>query len=154
MAYGGKVIIDGAEIHNSADGGAIYTCNSPIVEILSGKLSCEKDGALFVLEPYRNNEGPSITIEGGEFDASKAACMLSVDGEDSSKLGSVVILGGNFVMNTDSNDNIFIQSDNGVINKNRLQIKGGSFNADPSNYVVNGYHANNNGNGTWTVVAD
>ena len=153
MAYGGKVIIDGAEIANTADGGAIYTCNSPIVEILSGKLSCEQDGALFVLEPYRANEGPSIGIKGGEFDASKAACMLFVSGEKESKLGSVVIEGGNFVMNTGSEDNVFIQSDNDVINKNRLQIKGGTFNIDPSNYVVSGFHATES-NGVWTVVAD
>ena len=154
MAYGGKVIIDGAEIANTANGGAIYTCNSPIVEILSGKLSCEQDGALFVLEPYRANEGPSIVIKGGEFDASKAACMLFVDGENESKLGSVVIEGGHFVLDGSSTDNVFIQSDNDVINKGRLQIKGGTFNINPSDYVVAGYAANYNNDGTWTVLAE
>lgn len=152
MAYGGKVIIDGAEISNTADGGAIYTCNSPIVEILSGKLSCEEDGALFVLEPYRANEGPEIIIKGGEFDASKAACMLFVNGEDASKLGSVIIEGGNFVMNTNSEDYVFIQSNTDVINKSRLQIKGGTFNINPSEYVAEGFIANNDGR-VWTVSA-
>ena len=56
-------------------------------------------------------------------------------------------------MNTGSEDNVFIQSDNDVINKNRLQIKGGTFNIDPSNYVVSGFHATES-NGVWTVVAD
>ena len=153
MAYGGKVIIDGAEIANTADGGAIYTCNSPIVEILSGKLSCGQDGALFILEPYRTNEGPSIVIKGGEFDASKAACMLFVDGENASKLGSVVIEGGNFVLDESSVDNVFIQSDNDVVNKDRLQIKGGTFNIDPSAYVdTANYNVTDNGS-TWTVTA-
>lgn len=151
MAYGGKVIIDGAEIANTEAGGAtIYTCNSPIVEILSGKLSCEQDGALFVLEPYEENEGPSIVIKGGEFDASKASCMLFVDGEDESILGSVVIEGGNFVLDGNSEDNVFIQSDNDVINKNRLQIKGGTFNIDPSNYLAKGYFAYKDGD-KWQV---
>ena len=154
MAYGGKVVVNGGDIHNTEDGVAIYACNDPEITINGGNFSCEEDGAIFVIEPYSTNKGPVITINDGVFDASKAACFLCVDGSasDAGEVAQVVINGGTFTMPSDPD---WAQDGDGVLanGSNRLVIRGGTFNIDPSAYVdTNNYNVTQNGS-TWTVTA-
>ena len=154
MAYGGKVVVEDGIIHNTKDGPCIYACNDPAVTINGGKFSCETGGAIFVIEPFRTNSGPVITINGGTFDASKGACFLKVDGDksDAGEVAQVVINGGTFTMPSDPD---WAQDGDGIlaVGSNRLVIRGGTFNIDPSAYVdtVN-YNVTNSGS-TWTVTA-
>lgn len=41
-----------------------------------------------------------------------------------------------------------------VMGIDNIQIRGGTFNIDPTDFVATGFHVLNNGNETWTVVAD
>ena len=155
MAYGGEVVIDGGDIHNTAAGSCgIYACNDPKITVNGGNFSCEEGGAIFVIEPFRTNEGPVITINDGVFDASKAACFLRVDGRasDAGEVAQVVINGGTFTMPSDPD---WAQDGDGILadGSNRLVIRGGTFNIDPSAYVdTNNYNVTQNGS-TWTVTA-
>ena len=155
MAYGGEVVIDGGDIHNTAAGSCgIYACNDPKITVNGGNFSCEEGGAIFVIEPFRTNEGPVITINDGVFDASKAACFLCVDGRasDAGEVAQVVINGGTFTMPSDPD---WAQDGDGILadGSNRLVIRGGTFNINPSAYVdTNKYNVTQNGS-TWTVTA-
>ena len=155
MAYGGEVVIDGGDIHNTAAGSCgIYACNDPKITVNGGNFSCEEDGAIFVIEPFRPNEGPVITINDGVFDASKAACFLCVDGgaSDAGEVAQVVINGGTFTMPSDPD---WAQDGDGILanGSNRLVIRGGTFNINPSAYVdTDKYNVTQNGS-TWTVTA-
>ena len=155
MAYGGEVVVDGGDIHNTAAGSCgIYACNDPKITVNGGNFSCEEGGAIFVIEPYRTNKGPVITINDGVFDASKAACFLCVDGRasDAGEVAQVVINGGTFTMPSDPD---WAQDGDGVLanGSNRLVIRGGTFNIDPSAYVdTSKYNVTTNGS-TWTVTA-
>ena len=155
MAYGGEVVVDGGDIHNTDAGSCgIYACNDPKITVNGGNFSCEEGGAIFVIEPYRTNKGPVITINDGVFDASKAACFLCVDGSasDAGEVAQVVINGGTFIMPSDPD---WAQDGDGVLanGSNRLVIRGGTFNIDPSAYVdTNNYNVTQNGS-TWTVTA-
>ena len=155
MAYGGKVVVEDGIIHNTQDGICILACNDPAVTINGGEFSCEENGAIFVIEPFRTNSGPVITINGGTFDASKGACFLKVDGDtsDAGEVAQVVINGGDFKMPTADGD--WAQDGNGVLGRgsNRLVIKGGTFNVDPTAYVdTTNYNVTHSGS-TWTVTA-
>ena len=155
MAYGGEVVVDGGDIHNTDAGSCgIYACNDPKITVNGGNFSCEEGGAIFVIEPYHTNKGPVITINDGVFDASKAACFLCVDGSasDAGEVAQVVINGGTFIMPSDPD---WAQDGDGVLanGSNRLVIRGGTFNIDPSAYVdTNNYNVTQNGS-TWTVTA-
>ena len=155
MAYGGEVVIDGGDIHNTAAGSCgIYACNDPKITVNGGNFSCEEDGAIFVIAPFRPNEGPVITINDGVFDASKAACFLCVDGgaSDAGEVAQVVINGGTFTMPSDPD---WAQDGDGILanGSNRLVIRGGTFNINPSAYVdTSKYNVTQNGS-TWTVTA-
>ena len=155
MAYGGEVVVDGGDIHNTAAGSCgIYACNDPKITVNGGNFSCEEGGAIFVIEPFRTNKGPVITINDGVFDASKAACFLCVDGgaSDAGEVAKVVINGGTFTMPSDPD---WAQDGDGVLanGSNRLVIRGGTFNIDPSTYVdTNNYNVTQNGS-NWTVTA-
>ena len=135
MAYGGEVVIDGGDIHNNsneAGGVCVFACNDPSVTINGGNFSCEEGGAIFVIEPFRTNAGPVITINDGVFDASKAACFLCVDGgaSDAGEVAQVIINGGTFSMPSDPD---WAQDGDGTLanGSNRLIIRGGTFNVDP-----------------------
>ena len=154
-AYGGEVVVDGGDIHNTAAGSCgIYACNDPKITVNGGNFSCEEGGAIFVIEPFRPNEGPVITINDGVFDASKAACFLCVDGRasDAGEVAQVVINGGTFTMPSDPD---WAQDGDGILanGSNRLVIRGGTFNINPSAYVdKDNYKVTQNGS-TWTVTA-
>ena len=155
MAYGGEVVIDGGDIHNTAAGSCgIYACNDPKITVNGGNFSCEEGGAIFVIEPFRTNEGPVITINDGVFDASKAACFLRVDGRasDAGEVAQVVINGGTFTMPSDPD---WAQDGDGIlaVGSNRLVIRGGTFNIDPSAYVDTVNYKVTNSGSTWTVTA-
>ena len=155
MAYGGEVVIDDGVLHNTEDGVVIFACNDPAVTINGGTFSCENKGALFVIEPYRTNEGPVITINDGVFDASKGACFLCVDGRssDAGEVAQVVINGGTFTMPTADRD--WAQDGDGILaaGSNRLVIRGGTFNVDPSAYVDSANYTVTKNGSTWTVTA-
>ncbi|MGN1096180.1 MAG: SipW-dependent-type signal peptide-containing protein [Eubacteriales bacterium] len=154
--YGGEVVIDGGDIHNTAPGSrGIYACNDPKITINGGNFSCEEGGTIFMTEPYRTNAGPVITINDGIFDASKGACFLFVYGKasDAGEIAQVIINGGNFIMPTADGD--WAQDMDGtlVAGSNRIIIRGGTFNVDPTAYVdTANYNVINNGS-TWTVTA-
>ena len=155
MAYGGNVVVEDGIIHNTEDGICIYACNNPAVTINGGEFSCEKNGAIFEIEPFCTNSGPVITINGGTFDASKGACFLRVDGKksDADEVAQVVIKGGTFTMPTAGGG--WAQDGDGILanRSNRLVIQGGTFNVDPTAYVdTTNYNVTQSGS-TWTVTA-
>ena len=154
MAYGGNYVIDGGIFQNTEDSdGAvcISACNDPIIDINGGKFECGTNGAVFVVEPYRTDAGPVITINNGTFDSSKGECFLYVDGDDGN-IGQVIINGGTFTIGEFAD---WVKNENGSLSagSDRIVIMGGSFNVDPSYYVPSGYKAVES-NGIWTVSAN
>lgn len=148
MAYGGDVVFDGGKFVNVDEGGVnIYACNDPTVVINDGNYSSE--GVIVYVETYRTENGPEVVINGGNFDSSEGSCMFFVE-KGTDPYAKITINGGNFVFNSDSDG--FIQVSDGLVDTDYLQIKGGTFNVDPSAYVADGYKAVNNTNGTWTVT--
>ncbi len=85
-----------------------------------------------------SNSGGNATINSGTFTGS---LFFSASGTTANK--TITINGGTF------NNFSVVNGNKGI-----LTIKGGTFDADPSAYVSSGHHAVNNGDGTWTVVAD
>lgn len=146
MAYGGNTVIDGGTFEQEVNGVCIYACNDPIITINNAEMSCGEDGAIFLIEPYRTNIGPVITINDGIYDATKAAVVFVVDEDDSddSEIAQFHVKGGTFTLG-DTTD-LFQGT-----KKSRLEITGGTFNVDPSEYVPEGYTASEN-NGIWTVT--
>ena len=79
-----------------------------------------------------------VNISGGDFTMSGSAPFSIVSGSDDTSLN---ISGGNFTLP----ENQEFTNQNGIVS-----ISGGSFSANPSNYLAEGYKAVEN-NGTWTV---
>ena len=79
-----------------------------------------------------------VNISGGDFTMSGSAPFSIVSGSDDTSLN---ISGGNFTLPKNQE----FTNQNGIVS-----ISGGSFSADPSNYLAEGYKAVEN-NGTWTV---
>ncbi len=93
------------------------------------------EGTAIVMYP---GEGV-VTITGGTFEVSHLAVFANdVD---------IYITGGNFVVTYTTN---LINCDGEYVGA--LEISGGTFNFNPTEYVVDGYTALENGDGTWTVV--
>ena len=147
MAYGGHTDITGGIFEQTEEGVCIFACNDPSMTIDYAQMSCGDGGAIFLIEPYRENKGPVITINGGVYDASKAAAVFVVDEEesDANEVGSFIVNGGQFTLGEDTD---LFQGVKG----SRLVIKGGTFNVNPSDYVAEGYEAvKDESKGTWTV---
>ena len=87
-----------------------------------------------------SNSGGNVTVNGGTF---VGDIYFSKAGTTANK--TITINGGNFTRNS-TNDELFVNT-----NKGKLTIYGGTFDADPSAYVADGYEAVYNGDGTWTV---
>lgn len=100
MAYGGNTKITGGIFEQSEDGVCIFACNNPSMTIDYAEMSCGTDGAIFLIEPFRKDEGPVITINGGVYDASKAAVVFVVNEEesDANEVGSFIVNGGQFTL--------------------------------------------------------
>ena len=110
---------------------------------------------------YVYNSGANVTINGGTFKAPK---VIQADGVWSTggNKSVVTVNDGNFdgalyldwgttppeIYINGGNFTNFSATVNGAA---KLVIKGGTFDANPSAYVANGYQAVDNGDGTWTV---
>ncbi len=103
------------------------------------------------------NSGGKVTINGGTF---KAPNVLAADGSytDQSIRGELYVNGGNFDGKINmTNGYAYCEITGGnftnfsVSTYSPVVITGGTFDADPSAYVANGYQAVDNGDGTWTV---
>ncbi len=103
------------------------------------------------------NSGGKVTINGGTF---KAPNVLAADGSytDPSIRGELYVNGGNFDGKINmTNGYAYCEITGGnftnfsVSTYSPVVITGGTFDADPSAYVANGYQAVDNGDGTWTV---
>ena len=150
MAYGGHTDIKGGIFEQTKNGGGvcIYACNDPSMTIDYAEMSCGTNDAIFFIEPFREDEGPVITINDGVYDASKAAVVFVVDETegDADEVGSFIVNGGQFTLGEDTD---LFQG----LKTSRLEIRGGSFNVDPSEYVdTANYNVTSNGS-TWTVTA-
>lgn len=110
---------------------------------------------------YVYNSGANVTINGGTFKAPK---VIQADGVWSTggNKSVVTVNDGNFdgalyldwgttppeIYINGGNFTNFSATVNGAA---KLVIKGGTFDADPSAYVADGYQVVDNGDGTWTV---
>ena len=79
------------------------------------------------------SQGAKITINGGTYKSAENVITSMYD-------GSVVTVNGGYF-----EGNLLITSQGALV------IKGGTFDADPTAWVADGYEAKNNGDGTWTV---
>lgn len=112
---------------------------------------------------YGYNSGSTITINGGTFKANK---VIQLDGVWSGTNKSVATInGGTFdgAIYLDYGNNApelyinggsFTNFSATVNGKAVLSISGGTFDADPSVYVADGYTATQNADDTWTVTAE
>ena len=132
-------------------GTAIATSNGHRLIIEDGTYIGSNQGV------YIYNSGAVVTINGGTF---KAPQVLKADGSysDQTIRGEFVVNGGNFDGQINMTNGYAYCTINGgnftnfsVSSYSPVVIKGGTFDADPSTYVANGYQVVDNGDGTWTV---
>lgn len=94
---------------------------------------------------YALPTGGDVIINSGEFSATESLLMShTADGYNV----SITVNGGNFTYNGTGDAFKIQKSGSGSAT---IEIKGGTFNVNPSDYVAKGYEAKNNGDGTYTV---
>lgn len=90
-----------------------------------------------------SNSGGTVTVNDGTFTGG----IYFSTSTNSNVTKSITINGGTF--HKHNNEALFENLTCGT-----LTITGGTFDADPSNYVASGYEAYDNGDGTWTVATE
>ena len=150
---GGTTNVYSSKFNQSAFAGFNSTClvvqYGGTLNVYDTEIGFEDDG----VEAYGMDaittfsSGGTINIYGGKYSARNA--VLHPYGCEGSyymnyaEFAQINVFGGTF------------EGDYELTNEhNKIVITGGTFDHDPSSYVAEGYHATNNGDGTWTVSAN
>ena len=162
---GGKITLDNVKVNHLAfapeysdtpwGATALAAAGATDMTINSG----EYYGSTYGMYVY--SSGGTVTINGGTFkapvvvaaDAQNGANTYVIinDGNFDGKFESVNVFGGSEALITINGGNFTNFST--TANK-RITIKGGTFDADPTQWVADGYQVIDNSNGTWTVTAE
>ncbi len=97
---------------------------------------------------YIFSSGGIVNIKGGTFQG-KLCANIDRDSYHEDYNQSIINISGGTFTNVEYT---FVCTGTGAAEYAKIDITGGTFDADPTDYVHAGYEAVDNGNGTWTVV--
>ncbi len=135
--------------------GVKVTANNAILTITNANAVSVSNGGTLTLNNVTETSNPSRTalanVQGGTLiinSGTYAAASIAMDYSQNSK-STVIIYGGYFTISGFNG-----MSGIGFFGVNTMTIYGGTFNIKPTSpYLAPGYVAQDNGDGTWTVVA-
>lgn len=152
--------IKGPGIQNGEKNSQMYISNSTIVSGDHDALYCgggsvtyvENSTAEGVRAIHGCTSGAAFVIKSGTFTGTTASVQVDNTKNAIDYLGVPNYAGGSVAIIESGNFTGPIVRKVAAGGQAEIQISGGTFSVDPSVYVISGYKAEDNGNGTWTVI--
>ena len=140
VQYGATFILESGTLHSESNAiyaGSTYNENRPNIVINGGKTEAENGAAIYVMI------GSVITVNGGELNGAAGIRLFT----NTVGASTITVTGGSVM--AEQTAAVVIPD---VLENTVASITGGTFSSDVNEYCAKGYKAEDNGDGTWTVV--